>query len=359
MHATSRRRGFTLIELLVVIAIIGVLVALLLPAVQSAREAARRAQCSNNMKQIGLALHNYESAQGSFPWSQGTTATQYPKANNGQMPWNGGNGDEWTNFSALALMLPFMEQQPIYNAINFSFGANWYTLPGSDDPVQLTAISAGIATFLCPSDAGVGRNNYMVSNGGNYDWWSRGQCAGAITRPQPGGVLNIGRIAAVVDGTSNTIAFSERTRGDGDGGTQTPSDVWNAVPVPPFPAFCVNNPADFAALPAAIQTCNSFKQTNPGSHWSFSGWYWAAADYNQTVFNFFLTPNSKNADCSPWGGVATGYGFMTARSYHPGGVNVTMADGSVKFLKDSIDQKVWIGLGTRSGREVISSDAYQ
>src|SRR6266571_4963805 len=179
MKACSKRSGFTLIELLVVIAIIAVLIALLLPAVQSAREAARRAQCTNNLKQIGLALHNYESANGSFPWTQGTVATRYPIANNGLMPWNGGTGDEWTNFSALALMLPYMEQQPVYNAINFAFGANWYTLPGSDDPVQLTAISVTISTFLCPSDSSsFGRNNYMASNGTNFDWWSRPNGAG-------------------------------------------------------------------------------------------------------------------------------------------------------------------------------------
>src|SRR5690348_11001510 len=99
-----RRAAFTLIELLVVIAIIAVLIALLLPAVQAAREAARRAQCTNNLKQIGLALHNYESANQSFPWTQGTTGARYPTFNNGQMPWLGGNGDEWANFGAFALM---------------------------------------------------------------------------------------------------------------------------------------------------------------------------------------------------------------------------------------------------------------
>jgi prepilin-type processing-associated H-X9-DG protein len=351
-----------LIELLVVIAIIGVLVSLLLPAVQSAREAARRAQCSNNLKQIGLALHNYESGFGSFPWTQGTVAARYPTANNGNMPWDtpAGTGDEWANFSTLTLLLPNLEQTQVYNAINFAFGANWYTLPGSDDPVQFTSITTTVATFLCPSDgSGQGRNNYMVSNGTNYDWWSRPSGAGALTRPQRGG-SGIGKIANVIDGTSNTIAFAERLRGSGDGSSSTPSDVYNAVPVPAFPNFVLSNPADFQVLiNNAIPACDAFRQSNPGSKWVYSGWYWAAADYNQTVFNFALPPNNKHADCSPWGGVATGYGFFTPSSNHPSGVNVVMADGSVKFIKDTINHKTWMSLGTRAGKEIVSADSFQ
>jgi len=356
----ARARAFTLIELLVVIAIIGVLIALLLPAVQSAREAARRAQCSNNLKQIGLALHNYESANGSFPWTQGVVSTWYPTVNNGQLPWNGGNGQEYANFGALALMLPFMEQQPVYSSLNFSFGANWYTLPGSDDPVQFTGITAVIGSFLCPSDAnGVGRNNYHASNGTNFDWWSRPAGAGALTRPQPGGT-GIAKIASISDGTSNTIAFAERLRGDGDNSSKSGGEVYNAVPVPPFPYFVLSNPVDYQILVSqAIPQCDSFAMTNPTSTWDYSGYYWAAGDYNQSVFNFALPPNSTHSDCSPWGGVATGYGYFTPRSNHPGGVNVCFADGSVKFIKSTIAQLTWLGLGTRAGREVISADAYQ
>src|SRR5947209_19225304 len=122
------RPAFTLIELLVVIAIIAVLISLLLPAVQAAREAARRSQCINNLKQIGLALHNYESAISSFPWTQGPVAAMYPTIYDGKMPWDPGgtNGQEWQNFGSLALMLPYMEQTQVYNALNFNFGIHNY-----------------------------------------------------------------------------------------------------------------------------------------------------------------------------------------------------------------------------------------
>src|SRR4051794_27567406 len=172
-----RRPGFTLIELLVVIAIIAVLIALLLPAVQSAREAARRSQCTNNLKQIGLAIHNYESSNGSFPWTQGAASARFPTIFNGKMGWDTpqGNGDEWANFGSLTLMLPFMEQTNTWNTLNFNFGLNTFAgQSGSGyDAVQSTGITQVIASFICPSDSGKGRNSYRASNGTNWDWWSR------------------------------------------------------------------------------------------------------------------------------------------------------------------------------------------
>jgi prepilin-type N-terminal cleavage/methylation domain-containing protein/prepilin-type processing-associated H-X9-DG protein len=359
----DRRSAFTLIELLVVIAIIAVLIALLLPAVQAAREAARRAQCTNNLKQIGLALHNYESGTGSFPWTQGTAMSSYPNFSSGKMSWEAGydgSAQEYQNFGALALMLPYMEQTPTYNAINFSFGMATFVIPGSTDVCQATAINQTINSFLCPSDAqGRGRNNYRASNGTNWDWWSRSGGAGALTRPQPGG-QTIGTIAGVTDGTANTIAFFERNRGDGDNSRYSRGDVYVGVgTLANFPTYVLSNPADFTFLNSqAIPACLSFVQSNPTATWDWGGFYWAAGEYTNSVGSFNLTPNSKTPDCSPWGGVGTGYGFFSARSYHPGGINAAFADGSVRFIKDSINPLTWFALGTRGNGEVISADAY-
>jgi prepilin-type N-terminal cleavage/methylation domain-containing protein/prepilin-type processing-associated H-X9-DG protein len=362
LRSLSRRHAFTLIELLVVIAIIAVLIALLLPAVQSAREAARRAQCVNNLKQIGLALHNYESSNGSFPWTQGSTSARYPTINNGKMPWDtpAGNGDEWANFGSLALMLPYMEQSQIANSLNFNFGLNSYAgqTDGKYDVVQLTGITAVINSFLCPSDTGKGRNSYRASNGTNWDWWSRDAGAGAITRPQPTG-QSIGTIAGVQDGTSNTIAFFERNRGDGDNTRYSPGDVYVGGPGSQWgiPTYVVSNPQDYTILKSTlIPDCVSYAKT--AKTWDYGGFFWAAGEYTNSVGNFNLTPNSKVPDCSAWGTQGTGIGFFSARSRHPGGVNVLTADGSVKFIKDTIADKTWFALATRAGGEIISSDSY-
>jgi len=358
------RAGFTLIELLVVIAIIAVLIALLLPAVQSAREAARRAQCTNNMKQIGLAMHNYEQSFGCFPWNQGTTGARFPTVNNGLMPWEGGNGDEWADFGALALMLPYMEQTQTFNAINFNFGVNnfggqW----GATDAVQATAINITITSLICPSDTGVGRCSYRASNGVNWDWWSRIGSAGPLTRPQPGG-CKIGIIAEVTDGTSNTVAFGERNRGSGASAYTKPGDVYVGGPDSSWgmPTYVLSNPADTTYLNTkVIPECVNYAQAHkndPNSSWTWGGYYWSAGEYTGAKMNFTLTPNSKVPDCSPWGGIGAGIGFYSARSWHPGGVNVTMTDGSVKFIKDSIAQLPWWSLGTRDGGETISADSF-
>jgi prepilin-type N-terminal cleavage/methylation domain-containing protein/prepilin-type processing-associated H-X9-DG protein len=364
----GRRSAFTLIELLVVIAIIAVLIALLLPAVQSAREAARRAQCINNLKQIGLALHNYESANSSFPWTQGTVAAYFPTIYDGRLPWDSPptNGAEWQNFGSLALMLPYMEQNQVHNAINFNFGNHNYGGQwGTDDQCQATAIRTVIKSFICPSDNGSGRNSYRASNGTNWDWWSRSPGAAPLTRPQPGG-QSIGTIAAVTDGTSNTMAFFERLRGNGDGNSAKPGNVWTGGPPSQWgiPTYVVSNPADTAVLNNnLIPDCVNWAKTNTNGStltgiWPWGGYYWAGGEYTNSVGNVNLTPNAKIPDCSAWGGVGTGIGFFSARSNHPGGVNVCFGDGSVRFIKDTVAQRTWFSLATREGEEVLSADSY-
>ncbi|MHB1560973.1 MAG: DUF1559 family PulG-like putative transporter [Isosphaeraceae bacterium] len=354
------RRAFTLIELLVVIAIIAVLIALLLPAVQAAREAARRAQCTNNLKQITLAMMNYESSNTSFAWTQGVVSTTYPIINNGGLPWTGGNGAEYQNVSCFAMTLPFMEQTPVWNAINFSFGVYPYTT--SPDVCQGTAMVMVINSLICPSDTGKGRCSYRVVNGTNWDWWSREAGSGALTRPQPGG-QTIGTIAGITDGTSNTMMFFERNRGsqNGSSGPARPGDVYTGGPSQTWgmPTYILQNAADFTYFETTyIPACQQFAQQNPNTLWTYGGLWWIAGEYTNTVGNASLTPNSKVPDCSAWGGVGTGIGTFSARSRHPGGVNVAMCDGSVRFIKDSVNPQTWMYLGTRSNGEVLSSDSY-
>ena len=197
------RRGFTLIELLVVIAIIAVLIALLLPAVQSAREAARRIQCTNNLKQLGLALHNYITATGAMPPGVDTT-TAYAKTS------PPGSLSTWTSWSAQALLLPYVEQGPLYNAANFSWAC---CSSGVSDQINSTVSRTRIASFLCPSDAIAGQqniNNYYGSIGTSTIGYGSGVTTGIFqvyntANSQCASVT----LASITDGTSNTIAFGE------------------------------------------------------------------------------------------------------------------------------------------------------
>ena len=357
-----RRSGFTLIELLVVIAIIAVLIALLLPAVQAAREAARRSQCVNNLKQLGLGMHNYESTFGVFPWTQSECLPIYPTVYNGNLPWTGGNCNEWSTFSAHTLMLPSMEQTPLYNSLNFSFGIHSFGGPqGTVDPVQMTAINTVVLSFICPSDGqGIGRNNYHISNGTNYDWWSRASGAGISTRTRRDDYVSKPTIAGVTDGTTNTVAFSEMLRGNGDTAKAYVGNINTGISIAGFPTFVLQNAQDQQYMDAtAIPTCNSsWTPYSSANKWAYRGFYWAAGEYTNTVMHFSLTPNHKTFDCSPWGTVGTGYGFHSARSAHPGGVNCLMGDGSVRFIKDTVSRQAWYAIATRAGNEAVGSDQY-
>jgi prepilin-type N-terminal cleavage/methylation domain-containing protein/prepilin-type processing-associated H-X9-DG protein len=365
MKATVRR-GFTLIELLVVIAIIGVLVALLLPAVQSAREAARRSQCLNNLKQIGIALHNYNTSSNSFPQGASLNPITSPYVlapSNNPTSWS--NITSWNDWSAQALLLNYLEQGPIYNAINFSFAPAW--AGNLCYAVNQTATSTVINTFLCPSDGNAGKdgwlNSYAASQGtttygypfNDADWTNYHKSTGAFAYQRAYS------LAQFKDGTSNTIAYSEFLVNDPSSGP-VPGKATGNTGSGGHLAYDANT-AGLANVQADWQACTTKFQgaggvgNGPGSDWSVG-----AMGYS--IFNTVVPPNGGGT--IKWSACRMGCcvqaqhaDYIVATSAHPGGVNAMMADGSVKFIKNSINITTWWALGTRGGGEAISSDSYQ
>ncbi|AMV39905.1 DUF1559 domain-containing protein [Planctomyces sp. SH-PL62] len=314
----DRRSAFTLIELLVVIAIIAVLIALLLPAVQAAREAARRIQCTNNLKQIGLACHNYHESRGALPGANMVFGT--------------------TGLSALSMLLPQMEQSAVYNAINFT--AKY------DDPINSTSRFTVVSGFVCPSDqsnplpALGGGTNYMADMGSGIVWQEA--VGGNAGLPRPNGLFHGNsskRFAEVTDGLSNTGMFSERVLADGN----------NAVVSKVADVFF--SPLSPTTVDEAYNMCRAVDVSNLSNQFPlFMGAPWLTG---QHIFQHINPPNGRSC-----GFFVTNRAVMPPSSFHPGGVNLLLADGSVRFIKDSISLATWSALGTISGGEVISSDAY-
>jgi prepilin-type N-terminal cleavage/methylation domain-containing protein/prepilin-type processing-associated H-X9-DG protein len=370
MRISSRRspaRGFTLIELLVVIAIIAVLIALLLPAVQAAREAARRAQCVNNLKQLGLSVHNYLSATQAFP-----LGCIYPEGSNGTglngSKGNGGNG--WSIGWPIHI-LPFIEQQSLYNAWNFSFS---YIDPnGSTATINTTVGYTQIAALLCPSDnvkvraaSPWGMTSYVGNWGGPGTYVT---FSGLIIDNPWGDTTNapttstIG-VEAVLDGTSNTAMFSERLVGLAGSPAVYPGNG-NASLRGMFPVSTAVtlNQRNSAAIMPLISACQSLPATTASGNSSTNGSYWVISypwNYVSCRYNHVGAPNTMSCYASnSYGGVwGSAQDSLPPTSNHSGGVNMCMGDGSVKFIKNSVALPTFWALGTRDAGEIIGSDAY-
>ncbi|MDG3005342.1 DUF1559 domain-containing protein [Paludisphaera mucosa] len=339
------RRGFTLIELLVVIAIIAVLIALLLPAVQSAREAARRIQCTNNLKQMGLAFHNYLSATGALP---------PPKIYSGSCTTGLNPGGQVLNTTAFTMILPYFEQTALANAYNFSHASNNTNFGGvntvvvGSDLVNTTVVGTMVAAFWCPSDnqpeavndpntsptwpyrrINAMRANYQLNTGNYTDYHCPG--SGAVTFTPDGAQRtpffnDLGTsIAAITDGTSNTFLAGESVNG---------ASKYDVGPPPRFGPYW-----------------------GSGTHTAVHGRILPPTDVQAVAF----VPNGVSGFLYPTGSSEfqkkAPYAWVFS-SKHSGGVNMLMGDGSVRFIKNSISPYTWWSAATMAGGEIISADAF-
>ncbi len=355
----SRRQGagFTLIELLVVIAIIAVLISLLLPAVQSAREAARRAQCTNNLKQLGLALHNYESANGAFPPAgQSSNYTISPPQN---QYLDGA-------YSVFPRLLPFMEGGTTFNALNFSLDYN--DLSGAN----YTGASQAISVFLCPSSPNASANHDATgdpngapfeANGPGYGLTDYGATcytdidpngltgqAGATPvvpyrnkNSRVDGLLKLGktRISECTDGLSNTLAIAEDAGRDASYVSQYAESYYNGV------TTLIRN------VPGATTAGRRFwRWAEPHCSLGVSGGINNKSLPDHEASNYQTFPGTLGTAGNKAGNNQSLY------SYHPGGINALAGDGSVRFLKESTNVIVLRGLTSLKGGEVVSSDQY-
>jgi prepilin-type N-terminal cleavage/methylation domain-containing protein/prepilin-type processing-associated H-X9-DG protein len=343
----SRRRAFTLIELLVVIAVIGILVALLLPAVQQSREAARRLQCKNNLKQFGLAIFNYESTFSVLPM--------------GDCVRNYGTG-EIPQASVHCYLLPYFEQTNNYNGLNFLAQINANTTASTK-----TSKKALSSSFHCPSDPMTRVNNVananIVSESCNYM-----QCLGSISthagvnltannpltrqpETQLHGIFfrnSSTRWRDITDGSSNTAMFAEIKTGP----NSSPTSIGSTGVIP------ATDLRDSSVATSSTTNWSGADQLSPPAEcesrvrvaWLYRGLQWYRALMVATYYNHTLTPNSPFRDC-----ISSNLyqAHLAARSHHTGGVHFLLADGSVRFASNNVDSTIWRSIGTKGNGDLI------
>lgn len=331
------RRAFSMVELFVVIAIFGILLALLGPAVSAARESARAAKCLSNLRQIGMATHQYEDVNRMYPgWRQFS----------GAIP---------NDCSIHAQLLPFMDQSELYEQLNLSF----CRIPDEDESsapewnMLATVMKRQLSIFLCPSDSG------RLSPGSNYrgclgsgpmykfngEFPDSGNGFFCPVYDQPGGQFPI-RTSAISDGLSQTAMFSERLRGSGNIERFDPSRDATLLR------------SDPSTADATMARCRAQHEAALEGSWGWNPWLgrtWLLSGLSQTLYNHVLPPNSAIADC---GGGGDWVGPTTARSGHPGGVNVLFGDGSSRFVGDAVALNVWRSIATRNGGEIVLAGSY-